>query len=262
MAAQKTPSPPPTKSKWIPLSTSISFLLTKKRLLGLSLILFFSMALITWLGYFVTVGFVDNLTEGFFADPPATTTIWGWIKHKGWLVMKWLFLIISRIAAFYLAFLSAYTLTSPGYVILSTATEKLQTGKFYQIGDAFTIRTFFLDLFEAVKIGAFGIVVTIFAFIISFFPGIGPIIAFLLYTFYSALMFVDYPSSRRQWSLGKKISWLTTHKTPAFRLGVLPAAVSMIPLLNIFFMALLFPLLTVHTTLNFIVINEEKTELV
>lgn len=193
-------------------------------------------------------------------DPPSTTTIWGWIKHKGWLVLKGLFIIISRIAAFYLAFLIAYTLTSPGYVVLSIAAERLHMGKFYQMGDAFTISSFFKDLFEAIKIGLFGILVTAFAFIISFFPGFGPIIAFLLYAFYSALLFVDFPASRRQWSLGQKISWIIKHKNPAFRLGILPAAVTMIPLLNIFLLALLFPLLTVHTTLNFTQINREKAK--
>ncbi len=260
MTAQKTSSPPSPDRRWIPLSTSIAFLFKKKRLLGLSVILFLVMAMITWCGYFVTVEFIGTLTGDFFMDPPETATIWGWVKHKGWLVLKWLFLIISHIAAFYLSFLTAYALTSPGYVMLSTAAEKLHTGIHYQIGEALTIKTFFIDLFEAVKIGVFGIFVTIVAFAVSFIPGFGPIIAFLLYAFYSALMFVDYPTSRRQWSLGKKISWIIQHKTPAFRLGVLPAAVSMIPLLNIFFIALLFPLLTVHTTLNFTLINKEKAE--
>ncbi len=260
MATQQTPLPSSSKIKWIPLSTSASFLLKKKKLLSLSIFLFLVTAMITWLGYLVTVGLVDNLTGDFFTDPPATATIWGWIKHKGWLITKWLFLVISRIAAFYLAFLTAYSLTSPGYVILSTAAEQLQAGKFFQMDEAFSIKSFLIDLYEGIKIGAFGIIVTILAFMVSLLPGIGPVIAFLLYTYYAALMFVDYPASRRRWPLRKKISWLTTHKTPAFRLGILPAVVGMIPVFNIFFMALLFPLLTVHTTLNFTVLNREKTE--
>ena len=52
-------------------------------------------------------------------------------------------------------------------------------------------------------------------------------------------------------SLGRKIGWIRRHGSLSFRLGFLPAAVSMIPILNMFFIALLFPLLTVHATLNF-----------
>ena len=96
------------------------------------------------------------------------------------------------------------------------------------------------------------------ALVVSFVPVIGQITVFLLYTYYSALMFVDYPTSRRRWSLGEKIGWLNKHRFVAFRLGVFPALLSLIPLLNIFFLALLFPLLTVHTTLNFNVIEHDK----
>jgi CysZ protein len=64
-------------------------------------------------------------------------------------------------------------------------------------------------------------------------------------------MFLDYPTSRRRWSLGRKIGWINQHRMAAFYLGILPAVVSLIPILNIFLMALLFPLLTVHATLNF-----------
>jgi CysZ protein len=68
-------------------------------------------------------------------------------------------------------------------------------------------------------------------------------------------MFIDYPASSRRWSLGKKIKWLWEHSFSAFRLGFLPAVISMIPILNIFLMAFLFPLLTVHSTLNFSVLE-------
>jgi CysZ protein len=71
-------------------------------------------------------------------------------------------------------------------------------------------------------------------------------------------MFVDYPTSRRSWSLGRKLRWLRTHSSPSFRLGVLPALISMIPVVNIFAIALLFPLLTVHTTLNFSAIERAE----
>ena len=100
--------------------------------------------------------------------------------------------------------------------------------------------------------------VTVAALMANFIPGVGQIVVFLLYTYYSALMFVDYPSSRRRWSLRKKIRWLRTHYRLSFRLGVFPALVSMIPVLNIFFIAMIFPLMTVHSTLNFAAIEENK----
>ena len=113
-------------------------------------------------------------------------------------------------------------------------------------------------MFEGIKIAVFGIVVTIVALFINFIPGIGQAAVFLLYTYYSALMFIDYPASRRRWSLGEKIGWLRNQSSPAFRIGVLPALVSMVPLLNIFAMALLFPILTIHATLNFSAIELAK----
>ncbi|PIE63970.1 MAG: hypothetical protein CSA26_10430 [Desulfobacterales bacterium] len=108
-----------------------------------------------------------------------------------------------------------------------------------------------------------GILITIVALVVNFIPGIGQACVFLLYTYYSALMFIDYPASRRRWGLGKKLQWMRTHSSPAFRLGIGPALISMVPVVNIFAMALLFPLLTVHTTLNFseIEISKKKNNL-
>ena len=192
------------------------------------------------------------------ATVPATDTIIGWIKYSGWLVSSWLFLIVSRIVAFYLAFLFAYSLSTPGYVFLSTAAEKMYAGKYFDSDANFSVAGFFSDIFEGLKIAFFGIIVTIIALFINFIPGIGQAIVFLLYTYYSALMFIDYPASRRRWSLGRKLRWLGTHSSQAFRLGVLPALISMIPLVNIFAIALFFPLLTVYSTLNFSAIELAK----
>lgn len=247
---------PHPKGRWIPLSTSAFFLLSKRKLFGLSFLLFVITLLITWLCYMASVTFIDSLTGNFFLEPPNEETIWGWIKHKGWVALKWLFLVFTRIIAFYLAFLTAYTVTTPGYAILSTAAEKLQAGLDFEMDDLSSWKGLLIDLIEGIKIGAFGIVVTILALIVNFIPVIGQVLAFLLYTYYSALMFLDYPTSRRHWTLGQKIDWLKRFKASSFRLGFLPALVSMVPILNIFFIALLFPLLTVHATLNFMAINQ------
>lgn len=242
---------PPSQQRWIPLTQSIFFLLSKKRLLGLSLLLFLVTIALTWLGYLFSLDFIDDVTGNFFIDPPEATTIWGWIKHKGWVVIKWLYLFITRIVAFFLAFIIAYSLTTPGYALLSTTAEKIHAGKNFEMDEGMSIKGFLLDLFEGIKIGGFGIIVTITALFANFIPIIGQLIVFLLYVYYSALMFLDYPTSRRHWSLGRKLAWLTQHNNRTIRLGILPTIVSMIPLVNIFLMALLFPFLTVHATLNF-----------
>lgn len=225
--------------------------MSKGKLVGWSLLLFFATIFCTWIGYQLAINLVDQLTSGFFSTPPETTTILGWLQHKGWLISKWLYLFISRVVSFYLAFLVAYTITSPGYVFLSTSAEKLQAGKKFVEDESFTVRGIILDLFEGLKIAAFGLIVTIAALAANFIPLIGQIVAFLLITYYSALMFLDYPASRRRWSLGRKIGWLKTYKGHSFRLGLLPALVSMVPIVNIFLIAFLFPFLTVHATLNF-----------
>ena len=238
-------------SRYIPLSQSIAFLLGRRRLVGLSLVLFLVTIVLTWVGYQLSLDFIDGITGSFFVSPPEPTTILGWLKHKGWYLLKWLYLFITRVVAFYLAFLVAYSISTPGYVVLSTAAEKLHAGDKFELDDGLSFKGVLLDLLEGIKIAGFGIIVTVAALVANFIPLVGQIIAFLMYTYYSALMFLDYPASRRRWSLGRKLAWLKTHGKLSFRLGLFPALVSMIPLLNIFLIAMLFPLLTVHATLNF-----------
>jgi CysZ protein len=244
--------------EWIPISRSMVLLLSRKRLFGLSFILILTTIGLTWIGYLFTVDFIDSLTGNFMSVAPAADTVWGWIKHKGWVVGNWLFLIVSRIVAFYFAFLLAYTLSTPGYAFLSASAEKIHAGDEFDPDAAFTLTGILRDIFEGIKIALFGIVVTVAALLVNFIPGVGQLAVILLYSYYSALMFIDYPTSRRRWSLGRKIDWLRSHGGPAFRIGFLPALVSMIPLVNIFAIALLFPVLTVHATLNFSAIELAK----
>ncbi len=246
-------------AKWVPLTFSIAFLLRSKRLLAWSLILFVITFGLTWLGYFFTVDFVDDLTGSFFLSEPEAAGIWGWTKYIGWEVVHWVFLIISRIFSFYLAFLLAYSISAPGYVFLSTAAEKRYQGEAFEADAALNVKGLLIDLWEGLKIGALGILVTIVALMANFIPGVGQVVVLLLYTFYSALMFVDYPSSRRRWSLKQKIGWLRIHNKQALRMGIFPAFLSMVPLLNIFFIAMIFPLMTVHCTLNFVNIEKHNT---
>ena len=246
-----TISPGRPDFQWIPLSFSALFILKNRRLLCWSLLLVLITIVLTWLGFLFTTGLMDDITQTFFSSQPATDSIWGWFKYSCWVTGKWIFLIVSRIIAFFLAFLAAYSLSAPLYVFLSTAAEKKFSGTHYEADDGFTVRGVLLDLLEGIKIGLFGIIITVLALAVSFAPLIGQAAVFLLYVYYSTLMFVDYPASRRRWSLGRKIGWIKQHGSISFRLGFLPAVISMIPVLNMFLIALLFPLLTVHTTLNF-----------
>ena len=139
----------------------------------------------------------------------------------------------------------------PGHIA-----EKKHAGEDFEPDAALNIKGIVIDLWEGFKIGFFGILVTIVALMANFIPGVGQVVVLLLYTYYSALMFVDYPSSRRRWTLGQKLSWLRIHNKEAFRLGIFPALVSLVPVVNIFFIAMIFPLMTVHCTLNFVAIEK------
>ncbi|RUM41801.1 MAG: cysteine biosynthesis protein [Desulfocapsa sp.] len=244
--------------RWIPLTTSIGFLLKHVRILGWSLLLVAATGMLTWFGYIGALDFITGLTGHFFQQAPEATGLWGWFVVKGWLLLKYFSFIVIRIIAFYLAFLVAYCLTTPGYVFLSTATEKIYLGRAFTSDDGFTLSGMITDLVEGCKIGAFGVLVTMAALVANFIPVVGPIVVLLMYTFYSALMFVDYPSSRYHWSLGRKIGWVRDYYKRSFRLGIVPALISMVPFVNIFVMALLFPLFTVHTTLNFIAVEQRR----
>ena len=245
-------------ASWVPLSTSLFFLLRQPRLLGWSLVLVVLTGTLTWLGFSFSVGWVDQLTGSFFTTPPAVERFWHWPLLWGWTGLKWVFVVLSRVVAFYLAFLLAFTLTTPGYVFLSTWAGNRFAARAGEGEARLTLAGSLIDLLEGVKIGAFGLLVTAVALPLNFLPVIGQAAVFVLYVYYSALMFVDYPSSRYRWSLGDKLRWLRSHRTTSFRIGLLPALLSMVPILNIFLMAVSFPLFTVHTTLNFLAIEGRR----
>ena len=243
---------------WVPLSYSLFFLFRNPRLLGWSLVLVVLTGSLTWLGYLFSVDLINQVTGSFFSTPPAVEKFWHWPLLWGWTGLKWIFFVLSRVIAFYVAFILAYSLTTPGYVFLSTWAGNRYCEGAGQGEATLTLSGALIDLREGVKIGAMGMVVTVVALFANFIPVIGQVSVFVLYAFYSALMFVDYPSSRYRWTLGQKLTWLRVHSGQAFRLGLFPAMLSMIPLLNIFLMALFFPLFTIHTTLNFLAIEGRK----
>jgi CysZ protein len=247
---EKTNSP-----SWIPLTRSTVFLLSHFRIFILSLFLFVITLALTWLFYQVSTHFVDQYIGSHFTHLPAAEGFGGWIKHYLLLILRWFFIVVSNIISFYIAFLIAYCVTTPGYALLSTGVEKIHLGQKYQMDEGFSFHGLLIDLMEGCKIGLFGLGVTVAALFINFIPILGQILVFLLYSFYSCLMFIDYPSSRRRWSLGNKLLWLRKNPFISLRLGILPALISLIPVINIFLMALFFPILTVHATLNFAAIE-------
>lgn len=242
---------PPRQTPWVALSASLSFLVRSKTLLGWSLGLTMMTVVLTWVGFLVTTGLLDSLTGSFLSGEPARNTWFGWLKYSGWLIATYLFLFVSRIISFFIAFLFAYTLSSPFYSFLSAAAERRFLGSAYTDDDGFTVRGVGKDLVEGFKIAAFGLLVTIGALAIGFIPLFGQLAVVFLYACYATLMFIDYPASRRRWGLGRKLLWLRRHLAPTLRLGIFPALIGMIPVVNIVLMALFFPLLTVHATLNF-----------
>ncbi len=256
MFQQRQQQQPHFSHKWVTLGSATLFLLRHPKLLLVSSALVVSMGLLTWLVASETLGLIDSLTGHFFTNAPDVQGFWSHPAHWGWVVLHWLFLITSRVIAFYLAFLLAYCLTSPGYVLLSFLAGNRFTGKARAGEAAMTFTGFAVDLWEGIKIGMVGILATTLAFIVNFIPIIGQALAFLVYTYYSALMFIDFPASRYRWHLGQKVGWVFRNTRASFLLGVLPAAITMIPVLNIFLMALLFPVFTVHTTLNYLIIEE------
>ncbi|CAG35447.1 EI24 domain-containing protein [Desulfotalea psychrophila] len=193
--------------------------------------------------------------KNFFTSGQSSLAWWQIIKDYFFGALRWLYLIGTRIICFYLSFLIAYTLTSPGYFFLSHAAEKIYAGSHFDPDAAFTLKGSLRDLWEGAKIALLGVVVTLVAFSLNFIPLLGQALVILLYTFYSTLIFIDYPASRRQWSLGRKFSWLRNNPFISLRLGIFPALISLVPVINIFGMAFLFPLMTVHATLNFVAIE-------
>lgn len=240
-----------SKAQWIPLSTSLGFMIKNKGVFGWSLLLIIITIAITWTTFRFSTYYLDSLSIHLFETSSPPTNIWQTITHWLTSIVSWFYFLGTRIACFYFSFLTAYCLTCPGYFFLSHAAEKIYTGKHFDPDAAFTLQGILVDLQEGVKIALLGLLITIITFSLNFIPLIGHGLLLFIYVFYSALIFIDYPASRRRWSLKQKFSWLRLNKFSAIRIGLLPAIISLIPVINIFGMAIIFPIMTVHSTLNF-----------
>ncbi|MCK5808342.1 hypothetical protein KAH37_05090, partial [bacterium] len=130
---------------WIPLRENIRFLLKHPQLLALTVILLAATVLVTFLGYSVIIAFFEDFTRAFFKTAPAGTTMWDTIYRFGWHILLWLYMISSRLIAFYIALLIGYSITSPGYMFLSNSVERIdETGSIE--GEGFEIEMIFDDL--------------------------------------------------------------------------------------------------------------------
>ena len=255
MTSQTTP-----KTRWIPLSTSLGFMIKNKRVFSWSFVLIIVTITITWITFILSTNYLDSLSLNFFDTQGSTATIWDTVTHWFTKIGAWFYLIGTRIACFYISFLLAYCLTCPGYFFLSHAAEKIYSGEHFDPDAAFTLQGVLIDFWEGIKIAFLGILITIMTFALNFIPIIGHALLIFIYVFYSALIFVDYPASRRRWSLRQKISWLNHNRFTSVRIGLLPAVISLIPVLNIFGMAIIFPIMTVHSTLNFSAIELSRKQ--
>ena len=162
-------APPP----WVPLAHSFAFLCRYPRLLGWSLILVVLTGTLTWFGYLLSVDLINQFTGSFFITPPSVEHFWHWPLLWGWTALKWIYLVLSRVVAFYLAFVLAYSLTTPGYVFLSTWAGNRYCEQAGQGEATLTLSGTLVDLREGIKIGAMGLVVTVVALFANFIPVIG-----------------------------------------------------------------------------------------
>jgi len=56
----------------------------------------------------------------------------------------------------------------------------------------------------------------------------------------------------------RKLLWTKANLVASLRIGTLPTLLSMIPFINIILLAFIFPLLVVHSTLNFVAYENRK----
>jgi CysZ protein len=245
----------PQNPAWVNLSGAVLFLLRHPGLLMFSLGLVSLTALLSWLGFTFIIAQLDTFFTDLLKPPPPSDAWWAIIIEGGWQLVMWFYLLVSRLIGFYLCFLLAYTLSSPLYSLLSEAVERA-TLVMGTNAIRFSPRTLLLDIKEGVKLALMGIGIAVASLVIGLVPLFGPVLVLIIYIFYTALLFIDFPAANRHWALRRKIRWLQDRPRVAIRLGTLPALIGMIPVVNIFIMALLFPLLVVQATLNFVSIEE------
>lgn len=170
--------------------------------------------------------------------------LWGLVT-----VFQFISKLLVWMISFYIAFFTAYVLISPFYSFFSALSEKKFFGKTRDV--PFSFKQLLKDILEALILTLFMAILSVVIFFINFIPVVGQLLAFVLYSYSNTLIFIDYAASRRGWSFNKKIFFLKRHPWFSFKSGVIPAVLGLIPLVGIFFMAILSPFFVVYNTLNF-----------
>ena len=237
--------------------TSAKYLFSNGKLVVASLAAVLFMILLSILMYHQISSWFDSMTVSFFNKPPALEAALDYIYYAGWWIIKILFKAIVIIVSFYVSFVISYTACSPIYSFISIIAEDIHFGKPDDDAD-FTFEGIVEDVFQAMKIAGITVLFSIGAFLINFIPVIGQVLAIAIYVWANSLMLIDFPASRRRWPIKRKLLWTKNNPIASLRIGALPTFLSMIPFVNIIFMAFFFPLMVVHSTLNFVAYENRK----
>lgn len=224
-----------------------------------SLAVVLAMIVITIFSYHQISSWISSLTAPFFDKEPLTESFFDYIYFFGWVITRIVFKAVAAIVVFYAAFIFSYTITSPLYSFISIIAEDIYFGRPEDDAD-FTIEGILEDVLQALKIAGMALIFTVFAFFVNFVPVIGQITAVAIYIVINSLMLLDFPTSRRRWSLSEKTVWVRKNLITTLRIGSFPTIISMIPFVNSFILAFLFPLFVVHATMNFASVEKAKTE--
>ena len=236
---------------------SIKYLFSNGKLVVASLAAVLFMILLSILMYHQISSWFSSLTVAFFNKPPALDAFLDYIYYAGWWIVKVLFKAIVIIVSFYVSFVISYTVCSPLYSFISIIAEDIHFGKPDDNAD-FNFEGVVEDVFQAMKIAGITVLLSVGAFFINFIPVIGQILAIAIYIWANSLMLIDFPASRRRWEMKKKLLWTKENPIASLRIGTLPTLLSMLPFINIILLAFLFPLLVVHSTLNFVAYENRR----
>lgn len=236
---------------------SAKYLFSNGKLIVASLAAILFMILLSILMYHQISSWFTSLTVSFFNKPPVLDAFVDYFIYAGWWIAKVLFKAIVVIVSFYVSFVISYTVCSPLYSFISIIAEDIHFGKPDADAD-FTFEGIVEDVFQAMKIAGVTVILSVVAFLINFIPLVGQILAIAVYIWANSLMLIDFPASRRRWPLKRKLLWTKDNVIASVRIGGLPTFLSMIPFVNIIFLAFIFPLLVVHSTLNFVAYENKK----
>jgi len=236
---------------------SAKYLFSNGKLVVASLAAVLFMVLLSILMYHQISSWFNSLTVSFFSKPPSTEVFFDYIYYGGWWIVKMLFRAIVIIVSFYVSFVISYTVCSPLYSFISIIAEDIHFGRPDDDAD-FNFEGVVEDVFQAMKIAGVTVLLSVGAFLINFVPIVGQVLAIAIYVWANSLMLIDFPASRRRWAMKKKLEWTKDNPIATLRIGALPTLFSMIPFVNIILLAFLFPLLVVHSTLNFVAYENRR----